>query len=448
MLAAKNRLSEHIKILVNLQTYFKKAVNTRLTRRNLFEKLDLANQTYKDIQTNLIIFEEGLTDPELIYFEKASRNAIYEIRQSIAQKLKHNKLRNKFKIITLVIIFTNRFRKLPKMALDIKTAAELATLIPTYGGEPKATKAFIDAINLTSSIVKTEQKDSTIQLILTKMTGKARDLFPTTPISFQEIIEKLKANCTDTTSSDMVLAKIKNLKTKKGDLQDFTKEVESLSQNLTQTYIREEINPEAAKRLSQKAIVQKLIDTATLSETKMMLKIGKFASVTEAINLVLENESNLESTQHNILQVNGSRQQNRFGQQRPTNQYVPRYYQNYTRNNFRNNNRYDNEPPHRYNNRQSQPQLQYRQYSQHQPRPQYNQPRQQYNQPTQFTRRPATNNNNRMYYANAHGDIETHQNANEIYNEQGQQSEANRLTDYQSINNNQMHNQHNFLGTP
>lgn len=44
------------------------------------------------------------------------------------------------------------------MTLSIKTAAELATLIPAFDGSPAGLKSFIDAVNLAKTIVPAENK--------------------------------------------------------------------------------------------------------------------------------------------------------------------------------------------------------------------------------------------------------------------------------------------------
>lgn len=67
------------------------------------------------------------------------------------------------------------------MALHIKTASELASLIPTYDGNPLGVKSFNDAITLVETIVPAANTAAAIQLILTRLTGKARDLFTDVP---------------------------------------------------------------------------------------------------------------------------------------------------------------------------------------------------------------------------------------------------------------------------
>lgn len=75
------------------------------------------------------------------------------------------------------------------------------------------------------------------------------------------------------------------------DLQNFSKQIDILAEKLKETYIREQFSSDAAKRMSQRAAVQTMINSSSNSETKMMLKIGKFDSLQEAINIMVENET-------------------------------------------------------------------------------------------------------------------------------------------------------------
>lgn len=91
-----------------------------------------------------------------------------------------------FKVIVKLIIWCQKV-KIINMTLSIKTAAELATLIPAFDGSPAGLKSFIDAVNLAKTIVPAENKGAAIQIILTKLSGKARYLFAATPAEYDDI---------------------------------------------------------------------------------------------------------------------------------------------------------------------------------------------------------------------------------------------------------------------
>lgn len=190
-------------------------------------------------------------------------------------------------------------------AFNIATAAQLASLVPAFDGKLSGTKGFIDAVELAKTIVPEANHQSAIRLVLTKLSGKARDLFTEQPGTLDAIIQKVKDNCSEKDSSDLVSANLKNLKIKKAeDVGQFTKEVDNLCDNLAQAYIREEVPGEVAKKLAQKQAIQTLIENSQKSETKIMLRVGKFTNLSEALNIMLENEQSGPETTAALLQVN------------------------------------------------------------------------------------------------------------------------------------------------
>ncbi|XP_055527362.1 uncharacterized protein LOC129719983 [Wyeomyia smithii] len=199
------------------------------------------------------------------------------------------------------------------MALDIKTAAELATLIPAYDGSSGGVKSFVDAVNLVKTIVPAESKPAAIQIILTKLSGKARNLFATTPENYDCITQSLTNNCSDK-SNDLAKTNLSNLKLKSADdIQNFSKQVDLLAEKLNETYIREQIPSDAAKRMTLKAAIQTMVENSANSETRMMLKVGKFDNLQEAINVMIENEKPTIKTSNSVV-LNATRisSNNRF----------------------------------------------------------------------------------------------------------------------------------------
>lgn len=248
-----------------------------------------------------------------------------------------------FKTLAKLTIILQRFEyKKFKMALDIKTAAKLSLLIPAYDGNPSGRKSFLDAVGLVQQIVPPAQQNAALQLILSKLTGKARDLFSETPENFNTITNKIKDNCVDKTTSDNISNKLKHIKVKP-DLSDTTKEIEDLCSKLTESYIREEIPENVARTMSKKAGVQALIKNSKKSETQMMLKVGKFENISEAINLVLENEDDQPSA--SIFRASAARNNNNNNNNIRPSISPSRYYYNRNRFGYRNNQQHRN-----YNN--------------------------------------------------------------------------------------------------
>ena len=96
-----------------------------------------------------------------------------------------------------------------------------------------------------------EKKAAAIQVILTKLSGKARNLFNTTPLEVDEIVTTLNSNCCEYGNSDLALANLKNLKKKPAEeTQSFTKQVDILAEKLSAAYIRKQIPSEVARKMA------------------------------------------------------------------------------------------------------------------------------------------------------------------------------------------------------
>ena len=259
------------------------------TEVETYSALKLIVKQSIDILNNSIITRlDYESEPELSSIKHLKPNVETSLLKSNSEiQLRERKF--SFKILTKIVLWYLKHKT--KMALDIKTAADLATLIPSYDGNPGGMRSFTDAVTLAKTIVPAGNKRAAIQIILTKLSGKARNLFTDTPNEFDDIVTTLKANCGEKGNSDLALANLKNLKPKSADdVQNFTKQIDLLADTLAEIYVREQIPNDVAKKMAQKAAIQSLINGSTNKETKMMLKIGKFDNLQEAINVVLENE--------------------------------------------------------------------------------------------------------------------------------------------------------------
>lgn len=125
------------------------------------KKRQEAKDLNKRVEYLVFLNESCLTENQINTYITLSRDTLKEINILIDQKLKTT---IKFKTLAKIVVILKRF----KMALDIKTASKLVSLIPTYDGNPGGVKSFIDAITLVESIVPENQQNAAIQLILTK----------------------------------------------------------------------------------------------------------------------------------------------------------------------------------------------------------------------------------------------------------------------------------------
>ncbi|XP_058830234.1 uncharacterized protein LOC131689268 isoform X6 [Topomyia yanbarensis] len=297
-------MQKALETLIKIDNNLKKSITKKFSNSNLIEKEKLCKANYRAIQEYLLINEDTLTSEKLFYFKKSSRTLNFDITTAINKKLHKFKIKFRLKGIILAIIFTNRLNKLKIMAnFDIKTAAKLASIIPLYDGNKEGAKGFIDAVNFINTIVTEAQKPTAVQLVLTKLTGKARNLFTAVPASLVEIALQIQLNCTDKNSSDSAENNLKNIK-HNSDPRTFAKSVDELSNQLANAYIREAFPGEVAKKKTQKAVIQALISGSRHPETKMMLRVAKFDTLSDAIDLMVENETCNEKESATLLNIN------------------------------------------------------------------------------------------------------------------------------------------------
>lgn len=285
----------------------KKSVNKVYRPETLEAKRSEIQDLFVQTQ-NLLLGTTNLTNLQHECMKQVAEEAYQSALAIINKKLEsENVYKLKFKNLVNRVVTKNR---LDKMALDITTASKIAELIPTYDGSPEGAKSFTDAITFLDGVVTAGQKPGTIQLALTKLTGKARELFTEVPADLATIVTKITDNCVDKTSADLVLSNLQNIKLQRNEIQKFTSEVEKMCDKLVLAYIREQLPAETAKKLAQKAAVKAMINQAPSSETKMMLRIGKFDTLKDASNVMIENE-HATSTSAQVLQA-GSNHYRRY----------------------------------------------------------------------------------------------------------------------------------------
>lgn len=281
-------------------TTWNEAVETYASLRKIYEKC------IKILDNTTISEREYDSDPETCQLKQNPRFLGTQSRceDSLLRTSSNISIRQrtfKLKILVKLIIWFQK-NQINKMALSIKTASELAGLIPAYNGNAENLNAFTDALTLVKTIIPADNKASAIQLIMTKLNGKARSLFAEPPQEIDEIINRLKIHCVDKCTSDLALTNLKSAKCKNNE--DF-KQIEILTDKLQQTYVREQIPNEVAAKMARKAAIQTIINNSNNNDTKMMLRIGKFDTLEEAINLAMENEQKkVENNTSSVLQIN------------------------------------------------------------------------------------------------------------------------------------------------
>lgn len=310
-------IEEDVQTLIKLHSNLKKSIYKRFKTETLEAKLQYVVALYNDIETNLIEKEEHIPESKFKFLIKVSREAFYEIKQIIKQKLQEN-LQFEPKRSTVTMAPPVAPEAAPK-PFDIKTAT---ALINTYDGSPSELDAFVDSVSLLSDLTDQEHIATAIKFIKTRLIGKARSAFPPNPQTLVDITNAIKQACKSVETPDSILAKMKATRNK-GDQQKFCEEIETLSQKLPTLYIENQIPPNVANKMATKAGVDTLINGVSNTELKIILKANEFDSIQKAIKKI--NESQSEQSQVFSFQ---SRGRGRGNNSQTSNFYRSRSYPN------------------------------------------------------------------------------------------------------------------------
>lgn len=120
------------------------------------------------------------------------------------------------------------------------------------------------------------------QVVLSKLSGKARSAAGDNPQDLDTIINGLKARCTGTCQPEVILWKLANER-QSSDLAKFTEQVEKLTVQLENAYIAENVPIATASRLAVRAGTNALANGLRNKESQLIIKAGKFETFAEAI---------------------------------------------------------------------------------------------------------------------------------------------------------------------
>lgn len=164
-----------------------------------------------------------------------------------------------------------------------------STLIPEFDGSYEKLNRVVSAIQALQALVTDVNKASAIQVILSKLSGKARSAVPENPLELQEIIDALNSKCATTQTPELLLAKIAGEK-QSGELAKFTDQLEKLTLQLENAYIAEKVPAVTAARLATRAGTNALANGLKCKETQLIVKAGKFDTFAEAVAKAIEND--------------------------------------------------------------------------------------------------------------------------------------------------------------
>lgn len=251
--------------------------STRILNKKLTTATDLYNQ---------IISKLGNNEKHALILEKTK--LVYETIIRIIKEKNQSKL-NSFKGVATAIIFTNRLINRQKMANIMEIVKIIPQLIVPFNGDGEKLNSTIAALNACKVLITNENRAVAIQVILSRLEGKARAAVGDNPQDIDEIIRKLTEKCKITIAPETVMAKLNTTK-QVGELTKFTEQIEKLTLELERAYLNEQVPVDTATRMSVKAGVKALASGIRSEESKLLIKAGQFTSLSSAIEKITENE--------------------------------------------------------------------------------------------------------------------------------------------------------------
>ncbi|XP_062553925.1 uncharacterized protein LOC134219235 [Armigeres subalbatus] len=273
-------------ILKNLQSNLLKKPKTRIyTRNTILNKLRDTKQAHDNICDVLSILEGDLENHTFNKINKKAKEISSSIYLELHQMLAHCPTFNKFKIYAILVLVVVKFRKTLTMA-NTEIIKTVSTLMPPYDGSIDKLENTIDALDVIETLVTDANRATIINIILTKLSGRARHTFNVKPADIQEVKNKIKAIVTVTPPETIISKMIANKQ--KSDLNSFTTEVESLAAQLENAYIAKRIPNDVAKDLAMKEAIKHMASGLRNEKTALILQAGTFTQLADAINKVHE----------------------------------------------------------------------------------------------------------------------------------------------------------------
>lgn len=253
----------------------------RSSTRILDKKLITATDLYNQITSTL-----GNSEKHALILEKAK--LIYETIIRIIKEKNQSKLKS-FKGVATAIIFSNKLTNRLKMANVIEIVKIIPQLIAPFNGDGEKLNSTIAALNACKGLITNDNRAVAIQVVLSRLEGKARAAVGDNPQNIDEIIKKLTDKCKITVAPETVMAKL-NATKQVGELPKFTEQIEKLTLDLERAYLNEQVPVDTATRMSVKAGVKALVSGIRSEESKLLLKAGQFTSLSSAIEKITEHE--------------------------------------------------------------------------------------------------------------------------------------------------------------
>ncbi|XP_055308444.1 uncharacterized protein DDB_G0287625-like [Sitodiplosis mosellana] len=224
-----------------------------------------------------------------------------------------------------------------------------------YSGDPLVLDSFIDAIELLKELVSPENRAIFLKFVMTRMEGKARELFTEPPADIDAIITRLKDKIKPD-SSKIIEGKILALRADKSSLTKFSEQAEKLAEELNRSLCREGFSQAKAKEITIEKTVEMCRKSSKNDTVKAVLAASSFSEPKEVIAKMIVEINNLKqdkphsSYSHKFGNQNRNHSNGNGNNRGHSNGNNHNNHNNRNRNGSHNNNNNNNQSNNRQNN--------------------------------------------------------------------------------------------------
>lgn len=176
-----------------------------------------------------------------------------------------------------------------------------AKLVPEFDGKPENLQAFIDALNLLETIKETHEAVA-VNVIKTKLKGTARNLI-TSESSIGEISQKLRVSVKGE-STEVLSAKIMNVRQNNKSANVFVNELEELTKALSNAYIADGLPNALAEKYSTQTAVKAMTKNASNDRVRLIMASGNFGTMNEAVSKFVNSSTEIASSTSGVMYYN------------------------------------------------------------------------------------------------------------------------------------------------
>lgn len=203
-----------------------------------------------------------------------------------------------------------------RMTQSVTEFLGLATrVIPDFDGRPENLRAFLDSLDLVESIKGTHEAVA-VGVIKTKLKGTARNLI-SSESTVGEISRKLRSSVRGE-STEVLTAKIMNVRQGNKSANAFVTEVEELTKALSSAYISDGLTCELAEKYSTQVAVKSMTKGASSDRVRLIMAAGNFGTMGDAVSKFV-NSCTETSVTSNVMYYNSGWSRNNRGRGRGNN---------------------------------------------------------------------------------------------------------------------------------